>query len=250
MISYLESHVKTFDKDRYLCTLFAGNDYREALFALYAFNIEISKIAEIVSDPILGFIRFTWWRESIDLIYQNKPRPDEISQGLSKAIKSFYIPKELFDEIIFGYEIELEYTMPESVDKFEEYASKTSGSIFKIAAIILNNNIDIAEQLGITWAYIELFKKISSSMLKKSLMLPEPYLCNDLKEFVSDFENKLNKFDKQELASNFPLNLYQVSAKHYLRIIKRNNYRIANIDLAGKSKIGLQLKLLWKSIMK
>jgi phytoene synthase len=250
MISYLESHVKTFDKDRYLCTLFASNDYREALFALYAFNIEISKIAEIVSDPILGFIRFTWWRESIDLIYQHKPRADEISQGLSKTIKSFSLPKELFEDIIFGYEIELEYTMPESLEKFEEYANKTSGSIFKIAAIILNNNINIAVQLGIIWAYIELFKKMSSSATKKSLMLPEPYLNNDLKEFVTIFESKLNKFDKQELANDFPLNLYQVAAKHYLKVIKKANYRIANIDLASRSKIGLQLKILWESLMK
>ena len=52
------------DPDRYLCDLFAKPKAREGLFALHAFNHEVAKIRELVSEPMLGHIRLQWWREA------------------------------------------------------------------------------------------------------------------------------------------------------------------------------------------
>ena len=65
-LSPLGELVRRHDRDRYQTALFAPADRREALFALYAFNYEIARVRESVTQPMLGQIRLQWWREVID----------------------------------------------------------------------------------------------------------------------------------------------------------------------------------------
>ena len=68
-LSYCAGEVRRHNADRFFTTLLARKDHREDLFALYAFNLEISKTREIVSETMLGAIRLQWWREAIEAIY-------------------------------------------------------------------------------------------------------------------------------------------------------------------------------------
>ena len=54
------------DPDRALSAVFAPHDVRADLFALYAFNAELARIADQVTEPGLGDIRLQWWREAVD----------------------------------------------------------------------------------------------------------------------------------------------------------------------------------------
>src|SRR5207244_12479744 len=51
--SYCAELLRRQDSDRYLTALFAPSDRREALFALYAFNLEIARAREAVSEPFI-----------------------------------------------------------------------------------------------------------------------------------------------------------------------------------------------------
>src|SRR5450830_2187481 len=55
--------VREADRDRFLATLFAPAEHRDALFALYAFNLEIIRVRELAREPMPGEIRLQWWRE-------------------------------------------------------------------------------------------------------------------------------------------------------------------------------------------
>src|SRR5437660_12894095 len=59
--SSLAALVRQHDRDRYQTTLFAPAERHEALLALYAFNYEIARVRETVSEPMLGQIRLQWW---------------------------------------------------------------------------------------------------------------------------------------------------------------------------------------------
>ena len=43
--------VRDADRDRYLATLFAPAAQRDALFSLYAFNVEIARVRELARKP-------------------------------------------------------------------------------------------------------------------------------------------------------------------------------------------------------
>ena len=77
-LSYCADYVRRNDKDRFLCSLFAIPTAREALFTLYAFNQEVSKTREMVSDTMLGHIRLQWWRDTLTEISQGKIRKHEV----------------------------------------------------------------------------------------------------------------------------------------------------------------------------
>ena len=48
--AHCEALVRAADRDRFLATLFAPRERRGALFALYAFNVEIARVREVVRD--------------------------------------------------------------------------------------------------------------------------------------------------------------------------------------------------------
>ena len=46
-----------------LAALFAPAEHRNALLALYAFNLEVARVREVVRDPLAGEIRLQWWSD-------------------------------------------------------------------------------------------------------------------------------------------------------------------------------------------
>ena len=73
-LSACAEQVRRQDRERYLTALFAPAERREDLFALYTFNHEVAKTAEVVSEAMVGRIRLQWWREAIAEIYDGRPR--------------------------------------------------------------------------------------------------------------------------------------------------------------------------------
>jgi len=46
--AYCAELVRTADRDRFVSSLFAPAEHRAALHALYAFNIEVARVLEVV----------------------------------------------------------------------------------------------------------------------------------------------------------------------------------------------------------
>ena len=49
--AHCETLVRAADKDRFLATLFAPAEHRGALYALYAFNVEVARVREAIREP-------------------------------------------------------------------------------------------------------------------------------------------------------------------------------------------------------
>ena len=64
--AHCEALVCAADKDRYLASLFAPADKRRHLYALYAFNVEIARVREVIRTPMAGEIRLQWWRDALN----------------------------------------------------------------------------------------------------------------------------------------------------------------------------------------
>jgi NADH dehydrogenase [ubiquinone] 1 alpha subcomplex assembly factor 6 len=86
---------------------------REALWALFAFNYEIAKTREVVSETALGLARLQWWREAIGNIYGGGEFPQhEILKALAPAIKTHGLTSEYFDTLVYAREFDLENICP------------------------------------------------------------------------------------------------------------------------------------------
>jgi NADH dehydrogenase [ubiquinone] 1 alpha subcomplex assembly factor 6 len=54
-----------------LCTLLLPSQSRTSAFAVRAFNTEVAKIQDQVTEPHLGQMRMKFWEETLDKIYVN-----------------------------------------------------------------------------------------------------------------------------------------------------------------------------------
>lgn len=126
--------VRRHDRDRYQTALFAPSDRREALFALYAFNYEVARVRETVTQPMLGQIRLQWWREVIAAAYIGAPaRRHEVVQSLAAAITAFGLTRAHFDRIIDTRERDLDDTPPADLAALVDYAEGTSSALIHLA---------------------------------------------------------------------------------------------------------------------
>lgn len=136
--SLLAALVRRHDQDRYQTALFAPAGRREALFALYAFNYEIARVRESVTQPMLGQIRLQWWREVVDAAFHGAPpRPHEVAAPLAAAIREFALSRAHFDRLIDTRERDLADEPPADLAALEDYAEGTSAVLLYLALEVL-----------------------------------------------------------------------------------------------------------------
>lgn len=70
----LDTRIRRVDPDRWLSSRFVSNAAARAdLITLYALDHELTRIPLVVSNPLMGEIRLTWWREGLEEIAEGKP---------------------------------------------------------------------------------------------------------------------------------------------------------------------------------
>ena len=130
--------MRRHDRDRYQTVLFAPAARREALFALYAFNYEIARVRESVTEPMLGQIRLQWWRENIAAAFEGGPvRHHPVVEALTGSIRELPMTRDHFDRLINARETDLDDQPPASLRTLEDYAEATSARLIYLALEVL-----------------------------------------------------------------------------------------------------------------
>jgi NADH dehydrogenase [ubiquinone] 1 alpha subcomplex assembly factor 6 len=136
-LSPVAALVQRYDRDRYQTVLFAPVARREALFALYAFNYEIARARERVTQPTLGRIRLEWWREAVAAAFDGGPvRRHVVVEPLTVAIREHRPTRAHFDRLINARESDLDEP-PTSLEALEDYAEGTSARLIYLSLEIL-----------------------------------------------------------------------------------------------------------------
>ncbi|HLI11448.1 MAG TPA: phytoene/squalene synthase family protein [Alphaproteobacteria bacterium] len=176
-LSYCAAEVRRHDPDRFLTALFAPADRREDLFALYAFNLEIAKTREVVSETLLGQIRLQWWREAIEGVYTGAPRAHQVVAPLARAIDRAGLARSRFDRLIDARETDLDDKPPATLADLLAYAEASSASLIELALEILGVRGEAATTaahgVGIAWALIGLLRAVPFHARQRRLYLPQ-----------------------------------------------------------------------------
>src|SRR3984893_14568079 len=107
-LSPVAALVRRHDRDRFQTVLFARGARPQALFALYAFNYEIARVRESVTEPMLGQIRLQWWREAIAAAFESGPvRNHPVVEALTGSIRELPMTRDHFDRLINARETDL-----------------------------------------------------------------------------------------------------------------------------------------------
>ena len=129
--------VRAGDKDRFLASLFAPQAKRPHLLALYAFNLEIARIRDTVSEPHLGEIRQQWWLDTLDGIYAGEVPAHPVAQELALAIAAGELPRHAVRGLILARQFDLYNDPMPALVNLEGYLGETSSALIQMAALIL-----------------------------------------------------------------------------------------------------------------
>ncbi|RED51049.1 phytoene/squalene synthase family protein [Aestuariispira insulae] len=168
------------DKDRFLVALTAPASAQEYLFALIAFNHEIAKTRDSVSETMLGQIRLQWWREAIAECYEGKPRRHEVVQPMHEAISTCKLSRPLLEGLIDAREKDLSDSEPADIDALILYARNTGGILNELFAEALGCSEEVskraARQIGTAWALVGTMRALPFTLRQKQILIPTDLL--------------------------------------------------------------------------
>lgn len=174
--NYCAQFVQENDPDRYLISMFAPVQSRGALWALFAFNHEIAKTRSVVSETQLGLIRLQWWREAINAIYDGGEVLEHgVVQALAVAIKTYDLPLEHFENLIYAREFDLEDVRPGNLEGLLNYADFTTTPLMKLALHIFGGDAEgePVQPISVNYALAGILRSVPHFAQEKRCLLPE-----------------------------------------------------------------------------
>lgn len=193
-LTYCLDLIRRFDHDRYLCALFAPAPDRARLFALYAFNLEVARVREAVSEPIIGQMRLQWWRDALGEFAVGKVRAHPVAQALARALAERPVRPELFERLLSAREFDLTDDPPADLPALETYAADTSSALLQAGLDLLGIADAAAEEaarhVGIAWSLVGLLRAAPFHARRRRLYLPEDLLTQAQVERERLFEGR------------------------------------------------------------
>jgi phytoene synthase len=175
-LRYCEQLVREADKDRFLATLFAPADKRPPLYALYAFDHEISHVRDRINTPLPGEVRLQWWRDALTGVARGDASANPVAAGLLDSVRRFDLPVPALLDLVDAHTFDLYDEPMATLVDFENYAKATAAGPIRLAAQILlsapTGFDDVIQHAGIALALTEALWRLPLHMARGQLFLP------------------------------------------------------------------------------
>jgi phytoene synthase len=150
--------VRSGDKDRWLAATLAPDATRGGLLALTAFNLEIARISELASEPMVGLIRLQWWRESLAEAGAGRVRDHPVLRAIIPLLEAGRLSAADLEDYLDAREADFEEKGPENIAAFTAYCRGTGGALCRMAVKVLGatgpETMAAAEAVGTAHAMV------------------------------------------------------------------------------------------------
>jgi 15-cis-phytoene synthase len=168
--------VRSHDFTRYASTLFMPSDQRRALLAIYAFNVEISRVREQVSQPLPGEMRLQWWTDMLAGTSHGGVEGNPVAAELMLAIRSCRLPVERLSRLIDEHQFDLYNDPMPTMAALEGYINDTACALFSLGAGICgrqSEEIDhLARHAGLAQGIAQVIATLPLDASRRQLFVP------------------------------------------------------------------------------
>jgi phytoene synthase len=168
--------VRGRDFVRYASTLFVPSDKRRALLALYAFNVEICRVRDQVTQPLPGEIRLQWWTDMLASGGHGGAEGNPVATELIRAVETFRLPVEPLSRLIEEHQFDLYSDPMPTLAALEGYVTDTASALLTQAARIVGPPSAAVEHLarhaGLAQGFAEVITALPRDAARRQLFLP------------------------------------------------------------------------------
>ena len=188
------------DPDRYFATLFAPKEHRPGLWALYAFNMEIARVRQMVSEPLPGEVRLQWWRDVIEGQRPSDGSAHPLAAAILATIETYRLPIKPFVDLIDARVFDLYDDLMPSWNDLEGYLGETSSSLISLASMVLGEGdpaqvADAAGHAGVAYGMCVMVRQLAWHAQHGQVFLP----AEALKPYNLGREDLLRGRETEEL---------------------------------------------------
>jgi len=168
--------VREHDFDRYASTLFVPPEIRRALLSLYAFNVEVTRIRDLVSQPLPGEVRQQWWRDTLTGNEHGGVGGNPVVAELLLAVQHFALPIERLTRLVDEHQFDLYNDPMPTMAALDGYLGDTRGALFALAAQIVAPPFADADHLahhaGIAQGIMQVIASLPRDAAHRQLYVP------------------------------------------------------------------------------
>jgi len=172
--------VREADRDRYLAALFAPADRRDALLALYAFNVEIGRVRDVAREPMPGEIRLQWWREVLNGEREGEGAAHPVAAALMQGLRQYKIAQERLSAIVDAHTFDLYDDPLSTLDDLDNYAVMTRSALIDIAGEMLgadrSRSMMLIRSAGIAYTVAGILSGLSRHAARGQVYVPQEVL--------------------------------------------------------------------------
>lgn len=168
--------VRTHDFERYASTLFLPAAQRRALLSIYAFNVEIARVREQVSQPLPGEMRLQWWTDMLEGAGHGGVEGNPVAAELLHGIGEYHLPVAVLTRLIEEHQFDLYNDPMPSMAALEGYVTDTSAALFslgtRIAAPPSAESDHLARHAGLAQGMTQVIAALPLDAARRQLFVP------------------------------------------------------------------------------
>lgn len=191
---YCADLVRSHDFIRYGATIFLPAEQRRALLALYAFNVEITRVRDQVTQALPGQIRLQWWIDMLAGQARGSSEGNPIAAELLLAIRGFDLPAETLSRLIEEHQFDLYNDPMPTMAALEGYLNDTSSALFALAARAVAPPLPQIEHLarhaGLAQGLVQVIARLPYDASRHQLFLPQQVLTSHGSDVEEVFAGK------------------------------------------------------------
>jgi 15-cis-phytoene synthase len=179
---HCDALVRSDDKDRWLTALFVPEERRPLIHALYAFNVELARIRNQVSQAMLGEIRLQWWEDAVTGIYTGATPDHPVLQVLARAVAAGDLPLHAFRNMIAARRTDLYDDPMPSITDLEGYLGETTAALIQLAALVLAGEealktASVSGYAGVAVGIVGLMRSLPQARARGQCLIPLDFLA-------------------------------------------------------------------------
>lgn len=131
---------RTYEYDRYLTALLMPRDSREGLILIAAFAGELRRIPTLVTESMMGAIRFQWWRDTFEAAagrqVAGQVSGNPLADAVIAVIRNHDLPWGLVQGLIDAAEADLDPTPFNEAAETRQHLIKSEAALFELSGRI------------------------------------------------------------------------------------------------------------------